>query len=97
MLDLKGLKKVVKKLNKDEAPGEIIFDEEGRKEIRVSYLLNEEMRFTFGLTRSSRAKSKRFSYIPRQMGLKTGEYRKLHDYPWTKKDFNRKLLESEED
>ena len=93
MLDRKGIRKVMKKLENDRDPGEIEHIPEGRKEERYSYFLNGEMKFTFGLTRSSKAKSKRLHYVPTQMHLSTPEYSKLHDCTWYKKDLNKKLNE----
>jgi len=95
MLDLKGIQKVITKLKKGETPGEVKYDTEGRSEIRVSYFLKNKMAFTFGLTRSSKAKSKNYYYIPRQMGISNREYKKLHDCPWDKADYNKKLIETE--
>lgn len=93
MFDLGGIAKVIKKLKKGNAPGKLTIEKSGRKEIRYSYELNEKMAFTFGLTRSSTAKSKSFYYVPRQMGITNKEYQKLHDCPWKKQDYNNKLLE----
>lgn len=47
------------------------------------------------LPRGSNAKSVRFDYLPRQMGLKRKEYRDLHDCPMTKKQYNIKMIESD--
>ena len=94
MLDLKGIKTVIDKLIKDKELGEIEYEPKGRNEIRYSYYLNERMAFTFGLTRSSKAKSIKYHYVPRQMGVTNGEYRKLYECPWGKKDLNKKLIES---
>jgi uncharacterized protein YceH (UPF0502 family) len=93
MLDLKGIKKTLKKLKDTDEPGELVVKESGQKENRYSYLFDGKMEFTFGITRSSKAKSKRFSYIPGQMGLKRSEYKLLHDCPMSKKDYNNKLIE----
>jgi hypothetical protein len=95
MYDLKGIAKVMKKLKKGGGPGEIKYEPGGRKEIRYSYYLHGEMAFTFGLTRSSTAKSKKYYYLPENMGITNGEYRKLHDCPWKKIDLNQKLIESD--
>ncbi|MHA2054391.1 MAG: hypothetical protein ACW99F_12410 [Candidatus Hodarchaeales archaeon] len=67
-------------------------EKSGRKENRYSYLFNGKMEFTFGITRSSKAGSKKFRYVPRQMGLNNSEYKLLHDCPWNKKDYNNKLI-----
>ena len=94
MLDLKGIKKSLKKLKRKNEPGDLKIEEAGRPETRYSYYLDGQMVFTFGLTRSSKAKSKRFRYVPQQMGLTTQEYKNLHDCPWNKRDFNKKIYES---
>jgi len=94
MLDLKGIEATMKKLKKENGPGEVEYTSKGRDEIRYTYYLNEKMAFTFGLTRSSKKKSKIFYYIPQQMGITNGEYRKLHECPWKKRDLNKKLIES---
>lgn len=94
MLDLKGIKKTLEKLDEKSEPGEIRYEEEGRKEQRYSYLLNNIMIFTFGITRGSSVKSKRFSYVPRQMHLTQPEYRIFHDYTMSKEEYNRKLIDS---
>ena len=94
MLDLKGVETTMEKLRKGEGPGEVEHIPEGRGEIRYAYYLKQKMAFTFGLTRSSRAKSKKYYYVPRQMGITNGEYRKLYECPWRKKDLNKKLIES---
>lgn len=93
MFSLNGVKSVMEKLKKDESPGEVKHIREGRRETRYAYYLNQKMAFTFGLTRSSRSKSKKFYYVPQQMGITNGEYRKLHDCPWQKKELNKKLIE----
>jgi hypothetical protein len=49
------------------------------------------MIFTFGITRGTGAKSKKFYYVPEQMRLKNQEYKLLHDCPWSKRDYNNKL------
>ena len=95
MLDLKGIKKVIAKLRKTEEPGALTYEDAGRKEIRCSYELNGKMAFTFGLTRSSKAKSKRYHYIPRQLGITNKNYRKLHDCPWKKIHYNKELIKLE--
>lgn len=92
MFDLKGINKVITKLENAEEPGTITYKEAGQKEIRCSYELNGKMAFTFGLTRSSKAKSKNFRYVPRQMGITNKKYRKLHDCPWKKQDYNKELI-----
>ena len=94
MLSFNGVNTVMEKLKKDKSPGEIKHIPAGRRETRYTYILNQKMAFTFGLTRSSKSKSKKFYYVPQQMGITNGEYRKLHDCPWQKKDLNKKLTES---
>ncbi len=95
MFDLKGINRVIKKLKKnDNESGKLKYDDASRDEIRYSYELNGKMAFTFGLTRSSKAKSKKFYYVSTQMGITNKEYRKLYDCPWMKKDYNKKLIES---
>jgi hypothetical protein len=93
MLDLKGIKKTLKKLKDAEEPGDLLVETSGRKENRYSYLFNGKMEFTFGITRSSKVGSKKFRYVPRQMGLNNSEYKLLHDCPWNKKDYNNKLID----
>jgi hypothetical protein len=92
MFDLKGINKVIAKLKNTEEPGTITYEDAGRKEIRCSYELNGKMAFTFGLTRGSRAKSKKYYYVPRQMGITNKNYRKLHDCPWEKQNYNKELI-----
>jgi len=94
VLDLKGIESTMEKLRRENGPGEIEYISKGRDELRYAYYLNEKMAFTFGLTRSSKKKSKMFYYVPRQMGITNGEYRKLHECPWKKRDLNQKLIES---
>jgi len=94
VLDLKGVEATMQKLKKGDGPGELQYIPEGRDEKRYAYFLNHKMAFTFGLTRSSSAKSKKYYYIPQQMGITKAEYRKLYECPWTKKDLNKKLIES---
>lgn len=96
MLDLKGIHRSLEKLKLRNAPGDLKHVSTGRSEIRYSYFLNEKMVFTFGITRSSKAKSKKFHYVPRQMGLTRQEFKKLHDCPWNKIDYNKKLSEIED-
>lgn len=93
MLDLKGIMKSIEKLEDQKEPGKIEI-EEGRKHTRYTYILEGTVAFSFGLTRSSKAKSKTFYYVPQDMGLTMPEYRKLHDCPWTKKNLNEKLIQS---
>ena len=95
MLDLKGIEKSLSKLKSNKEPGLLRREPSGRAEIRYSYVLNEEMVFTFGLTRSSKARSKKYHYVPHQMGLINKEYRMLHDCPWSKADYNNKLANNE--
>ena len=94
MLDFEGIKAVMTKLRKNEGPGKIEEITGGRKEIRYTYYLKGKMAFTFGITRSSKSKSKKFYYVPRQMGILKSEYRELYNCPWQKKDLNQKLIES---
>ncbi|MCX5847409.1 MAG: hypothetical protein NTW12_13795 [Deltaproteobacteria bacterium] len=91
MLDLDGIKIVFDKLKDKDEPGELECIEGGRKEKRYSYYYKGKAIFTFGLTRSSSAKSKRFNYIPEQMCLLRSEYRKMHDCSWYKKQYNEKI------
>ena len=86
MLDIDGIKIVLEKLKDKTEPGELKCIEGGRREKRYSYYYKGKLIFTFGLTRSSSAKSKKFGYIPRQMCLLTNEYRKMHDCSWYKKE-----------
>lgn len=91
MLSLDGLKIVLDKLKDKSEPGTLECIERRRKEKRISYYYNNKTIFSFGLTRSSSAKSKRFNYIPDQMNLQRSEYRKMHDCSWYKKDYNQKI------
>jgi hypothetical protein len=91
MLDIKGVEKVMDKLKGKDDPGEFEKTEKGRAEIRYSYYLQGKMVFTFGLTRGSSAKSKKFYYVPRQMLISREEYENLHNCPWSKKDYNNKI------
>ena len=95
MLDLKGINKVFEKLKNTAIPGEIKIQDTGRNENRYSYHFNGKMAFTFGITRGSKSKSKKFYYVPRQMLISTKEYQKLHDCPWSKEDYNKKLNDLE--
>ena len=94
MLDLRGIKKTLEKLEKvkQEDPGEIKCVEKGRAEVRYSYYYEGTMVFTFGITRGSQAKSKQFGYVPRQMLLEKKQYKLLHDCPWTKGDYNKEII-----
>lgn len=96
MLDLKGIQKTLDKLKRSKVKGEenlghIECIKGGRAEIRYSYYFEREMIFTFGITRGTSAKSKKFYYVPEQMRLKNQEYKLLHDCPWSKRDYNNKL------
>jgi hypothetical protein len=96
MLDLKGIQKTLDKLKRSKVKGEeelghIECIKGGRAEIRYSYFFERRMIFTFGITRGAGAKSKRFYYVPEQMGLKIQEYKMLHDCPWGKRDYHNKL------
>ncbi len=92
MLDLKGVMVTLEKLRDEKEPGEVVCTE-GAKHTTYSYVLKGTEAFAFGITRSSRAKSIHFGYVPRQMGLKKAKYRDLHDCPMSKADFN-ELVES---
>ncbi|MDI6793895.1 MAG: hypothetical protein QME81_13700, partial [bacterium] len=74
MLTLEGIKVVMAKLNAQEEDGktiegEVRFDSSRGNENRYSYYYKNQLVFTFGITRSSRKKSKVFHYVPRQMHL----------------------------
>lgn len=88
---LDGIKKVLDKLADNNKPGTVNQVEEGRPEKRVSYKLNGKIVFTFGLTRSSRAKEIKYYYVPRQMHLTNKQYRDLHDCPMSKEKYNKKV------
>ena len=96
MFDLDGIETALHKLKDKNEPGYIEYETGRKKHIRYSYILNEKIAFSFGITRSSKARSKNFYYVATQMGLTNKEYKKLHDCPWKKKDLNKKLKESEE-
>jgi hypothetical protein len=87
MLDLKGVMVTVKKLNDKKEPGEVVATERAKHTI-YSYVLNDEEVFAFGITRSPKAKSLQFHYVPEQMGLQRAEYRDLHGCPMSKAEFN---------
>lgn len=91
MPNLESIKRVMRKLEKDETPGVVDYQPTGRKEERYSYYLDGEMAFTFGITRSPKAKSKKFYYVSTQMGLTNKEYRDLDECTFFKKDLNEKL------
>jgi len=96
MLDLKGIEKTLNKLKRSNEKGEenlghIKRVERGRAEIRYSYYFQGKQIFTFGISRGTATKSKKFHYVPKQMGLQNQEYKLLHDCPWNKKDYNNKL------
>ena len=93
MHDLKGIEIVMGKLKEKGFPGELTHEPEGRAEIRYEYCLGKKMVFTFGITRSSKAKSKKFYYVPKQMQISGNEYAKLHQCPWKKPDYNNRLVE----
>lgn len=95
MFDLKGINKVMAKLKKTEEPGTLTYQGAGRRERRWSYELNGKMAFTFGLTKSSKAKSKKYRYVSQHMHINNKKYRKLHDCPWKKKHYNKELIELE--
>jgi hypothetical protein len=96
MLDLKSIERTLNKLKRSNVKGEenlghIELDDKGRKEIRYSYYFQGKQIFTFGISRGTATKSKKFRYVPRQMGLQNQEYKLLHDCPWSKSDYNNKL------
>jgi len=93
MLDLDGILKTLKKLDDRTEPGCVEF-REGKKHSRYSYVLEETVVFSIGLTRGSSAKSMEFNYVPKQMGLNRKEYRDLHVCPMTKEQYNNKMFES---
>lgn len=93
MLDLRGIKKTLEKLDDSDGPGRVE-SREGRNHSRYSYVLGGTLVFSFGVTRSSKSKSIAFDYVPRQMGLKRMEYRDLHDCPMSKEQYNQKMKES---
>jgi hypothetical protein len=95
MFDLDGIETVLHKLKDKNEPG-VLEIEPGKKHTRYSYIINKKIAFSFGITRSSKARSKKFYYVATQMGIKNKEYKKLHDCPWNKKDLNMKLIESKE-
>ena len=94
MFNLKDVKFVMDKVRKDAEPGEVLYVPEGRPEIRYEYILDDELAFTFGLTRVSKGKSKQYSYIPRNIGITNKEWRGLRDCSWNKSDLNNKLREN---
>jgi len=83
----------MKKLEKDNAPGEVEYDPSAKKHRRYSYILDGVLQFSFGITRSTRAKSKKRYYFPKQMRLTTKEYRDLDECTFLKQDLNRRLRE----
>jgi hypothetical protein len=93
MLDLKGIDRVMKKLGDESQAGEIRFTTSRGGENRFSYYFQEQLVFTFGLTRGSRQKSKQFNYVPRQMHLQRWQYKELHDCPMSKADYNQLLID----
>lgn len=94
MLDLKGIEKTMKKLEDNEAEGDIRFTTSRGGENRYSYYLQGQLVFTFGLTRGSRQKSKQFLYVPRQMLLQKWQYKELHNCPMSKAEYNRLLIDN---
>lgn len=92
MLDLKGVMVTLEKLRDKNEPGEVV-STQGANHPIYSYVLNGTEVFAFGITRSSKAKSKRFYYLPQQMGLSRAQYRDLHDCPMSKAEYN-ELVES---
>ncbi len=94
MLDLKGIQTSMKKLGDSNVPGEMEHITGERKEIRYTYFFNQKMAFTFGITRSSKVKAKKFHYVPRQMHLTKHEYQELYECPMSKNDYNKKLIDS---
>jgi|GEM_PF-2535019 len=95
MLDLKGIERVMKKLEDETHPGEIRFTTKRGGENRFSCYFKGQFIFTFGLTRGSRQKSKQFHYVPRQMHLQRWQYKELHDCPMSKADYNQLLIDTE--
>jgi hypothetical protein len=98
MLTLKGIQRTMDKLkrkseNGEAVEGEIVFDTRRGGDNRYSYYYQDQLIFTFGITRSPRKKSKKFGYVPRQMHLQQQEYRRLHNCPMSKKEYNEKLIE----
>jgi hypothetical protein len=95
MFDLNGIQTVMDKLKDDKQPGDLEYIKSGKKHMRYIYYFNDKVAFSFGLTRGSKAKSMKFPYVPRQMGLQNKEYKALHDCPWDKSDYNNFLIENE--
>ncbi len=87
--------KVMKKFKDETEPGNIFFTKSRGNERRYSYHFQEKLVFTFGLTRSSKATSKKFSYIPRAMKITNKEYRELYKCPWKKRDYNQFITDNE--
>lgn len=94
MLDIKGVERVMKKLEEKTQAGEIRFTASRGGENRFSYYLQGQLVFTFGLTRGSRQKSKQFQYVPRQMHLQRWQYKELHDCPMSKAEYNQHLIDT---
>ena len=98
MLFPDDIQKTMRKLAQEyeggtKAEGEIRFSSERGAENRYSYYLRGKLVFTFGISRSSRTRSKKLYYIPRQMHLSNNQYKSLYECPMSKKDYNEILLE----
>jgi len=73
--------------------GELRFSSSRGGETRYSYYLRGKLVFTFGISRSSRSRSKKLYYIPRQIHLSNNQYKSLYECPMSKKDYNDIVLE----
>ena len=99
-LRLKGIKKSMKKLSKQELNGKktegtVIHIPNRGGEDRYEYIYNNKQIFSFGLSRGTKRKELPFFYVPIQMGLNNKEYKEFHDCDKSKEELNNLLIERE--
>ena len=91
---LAEIEQTMRKLTRDEKKGRVVVTTSRGGENRYSFYVGKRLVFTFGIIRSSRKRSMRFHYVPRQMHLTNTDFRSLHDCPMSKDDYLRKLIEN---
>jgi hypothetical protein len=65
----------------------------GGSDVRFKYYLHGRLVWSFGISRGSRRRSKRFYYVPNQMWLRKAELEDLARCPLSKEGYNALLSE----
>ena len=89
--------KALRKLKRPREKGKPVAGEvrewEAAKHVRYEYWLGGLIVWTFGLTRASVSRSRKFYYVPDQMQLSVPQFLDLAECPLTKREYNRLLAE----